>query len=130
MNQKLSHKTLCGYLTLLREVVGSKQYYPPSHVLFFNSRSFYCYFSRYPCGKDTVGGVLKKMEKCIPLAFTTESIRLFLSAYDDTEDTAKIDSFMESSKADFLLLLSYSADDEERWHAVTELCEGLRVNNQ
>ena len=130
MNEPISHNTLCGYLSLLRNIVTEESNYPPPHVIFFDNRSFYHYFSGCSCGQDTVEVILEKMEACIPLAFTTQSIDLFLSACESTETYNRTTSFMESSKADFLLLLNHAANDDECWLCVAQLCENLRQQNQ
>lgn len=127
---QLSRKTLCGYLYLLRDLMVEKTNFPPKQVIFFNSRSLYLYLVNRPCGGSTVGEILRTIEHCIPLAFTMESISLFLDACEEVEREDKALTFMESSKADFLLLLGYSAQDKERWDSVLALCDQLRQQNQ
>jgi hypothetical protein len=129
MKQALSHKKLCGYLNLLRETMTDGRNFPPSHVCFFDSRSFYYYFAKCPCGDETVEEILIQMEPCIPLAITEESLQLFLSAYKEEDSPYLAHSFLESSKADFLLLIRHAAKDDGQWHAVMTLCEGLRLKN-
>ena len=80
MNQTLSRKDLCGYLSLLRKEMRERELFPAPNVIFLNSRALYHYLSRQACGNDTIGGILKKIETCIPLAVTEESFSLFLSA--------------------------------------------------
>lgn len=130
MQQSISRRTLCGYLNLLRNVMEDESNFPPRHVKFFNTRSLYLYLEQQPCGKSTVGDVLKKIEHCIPLAFSLESIDLFLSACENSDSAQKAASFMESSKADFLLLIGYAASDQKNWQAVSGLCEELRTQTQ
>lgn len=129
MKQSISRNELCGYLNLLRETMTDGRNFPPSHVRFFDSRSFYYYFSKRPCGDETVEEVLIEMENCIPLAITEESLQLFLSAYKKDDCPYLAHSFLESSKADFLLLIRHSAKDDGKWQAVSSLCEGLRQKN-
>lgn len=129
MKQSISRKELCGYLTLLRESMTDGRNFPPSHVRFFDSRSFYYFFSKCPCGSETVEEVLLQMEDCIPLAITEESLQLFLSAYQKDTSPYLTHSFLESSKADFLLLVRHAAKDDGQWQAVITLCEGLRQKN-
>ncbi|MFV0313608.1 MAG: hypothetical protein ACK5I7_00740 [Anaerotignum sp.] len=129
LKQTISRKELCGYLNLLRKTMTDPKNFPPSHVHFFNSRSFYYYFSKCPCGSETVEEILLQMESCIPLAITDESLQLFLSAYNEEDSPYLAHSFLESSKADFLLLLRHAADDDGKWRAVIMLCDGLREKN-
>lgn len=129
LKQSISRKELCGYLNLLRETMTDGRNFPPSHVRFFDSRSFYYYFSKCPCGDETVEEVLIQMENCIPLAITEESLQLFLSAYKKEKSPYLAHSFLESSKADFLLLVRHAAKDDGKWQAVMTLCEGLRLKN-
>lgn len=130
MKQSISRKELCGYLNLLRETMTDGRNFPPAHVLFYDSRSFYYYFSKCLCGNQTVEEILIQMEQCIPLAITEDSLQLFLSAYKEEDSAYFSHSFMESSKADFLLLIRHAANDNGKWHAVIALCEGLRQKNQ
>ncbi|MEA5058091.1 hypothetical protein SDC9_148960 [bioreactor metagenome] len=129
MKQSISHKELNGYLDLLRDTMTDGRNFPPAHVLFFDSRSFYYYFAKCPCGNKTVEEILLQMESCIPLAITEESLQLFLSAYKEKDSNYFAHSFLESSKADFLLLIRHTAEDEGKWHAVINLCDGLRQKN-
>jgi len=129
MKETISRNELCGSLNLLRNTMTDGRNFPPSHVLFFDSRSFYYYFAKCPCGNKTVEEILLEMENCIPLAITEESLHLFLSAYKEKESNYLAHSFLESSKADFLLLIRHTAEDDARWRAVITLCEGLRQKN-
>lgn len=128
MNQTISRKELCGYLSLLRKELGERDLFPAPNVIFLNSRALYHHLAKQTCGNDTIGGILKKIENCIPLAVTEESFSLFLSACrkPKAEGTR---SFLESSKADFLLLVHQTAKDEQQWQALTALCEKLRQRN-
>ena len=128
MNQTLSRKDLCGYLSLLRKELREKDLFPAPNVIFLNSRALYHYLSRQTCGSDTIGDILKKIETCIPLAVTEESFSLFLSACREPK-TERTRSFLESSKADFLLMVHQTAKDEQQWQALTALCEKLRQRN-
>ena len=128
MNQTISRKDLCGYLSLLRNQIGGQELFPAPNVIFLNSRALYHYLSRQTCGSDTIGGILKKIETCIPLAVTEESFSLFLSAWREPI-TERTRSFLESSKADFLLMVHQTAKDDQQWLALTALCEKLRQRN-
>ena len=86
------------------------------------------HLAKQPCEGDTIGGILKKIETCIPLAVTEESFSLFLSACKEPK-TERTRNFLESSKADFLLLVHQTAKDEQQWRALTALCEKLRQRN-
>lgn len=128
MNQTISRKDLCGYLSLLRNQIGGQELFPAPNVIFLNSRALYHHLAKQPCNGDTIGGILKKIETCIPLAVTEESFSLFLSACREPK-TERTRSFLESSKADFLLLVHQTAKDEQQWRALTALCEKLRQKN-
>lgn len=128
MNQTISRKDLCGYLSLLRNQIGGQELFPAPNVIFLNSRALYHHLAKQPCDGDTIGGILKKIETCIPLAVTEESFSLFLSACREPK-TERTRSFLESSKADFLLLVHQTAKDEQQWRALTALCEKLRQKN-
>ena len=128
MNQTISRKDLCGYLSLLRKEIGGRELFPAPNVIFINSRAFYHYLKKQPCGKDTIGGILKKIETCIPLAVTEESFSLFLSACKEPK-SERTRNFLESSKADFLLMVHHAAKDDLQWEALTILCETLRQRN-
>lgn len=128
MNQTISRKDLCGYLSLLRNQIGGQELFPAPNVIFLNSRALYHHLAKQPCEGDTIGGILKKIETCIPLAVTEESFSLFLSACREPK-TERTRSFLESSKADFLLLVHQTAKDEQQWRALTALCEKLRQKN-
>ena len=128
MNQPISRKDLCGYLSLLRNQIGGQELFPAPNVIFLNSRALYHHLAKQPCDGDTIGGILKKIETCIPLAVTEESFSLFLSACREPK-TERTRSFLESSKADFLLLVHQTAKDEQQWRALTALCEKLRQKN-
>lgn len=128
MNQTISRKDLCGYLSLLRNQIGGQELFPAPNVIFLNSRALYHHLAKQPCDGDTIGGILKKIETCIPLAVTEESFSLFLSACREPK-TERTRSFLESSKADFLLLVHQTAKDEQQWRALTALCEKLRQRN-
>ena len=77
MNQTLSRKDLCGYLSLLRKEMIGRNLFPAPNVIFLNSRALYHHLAKQPCAGDTIGGILKKIETCIPLAVTEESFSLF-----------------------------------------------------
>lgn len=128
MNQTISRKDLCGYLSLLRNALTEQDLFPAPNVIFLGSRALYHHLAKQPCDGDTIGGILKKIETCIPLAVTEESFSLFLSACREPK-TERTRSFLESSKADFLLLVHQTAKDEQQWRALTELCEKLRQKN-
>ncbi|WP_405727200.1 hypothetical protein [Anaerotignum sp.] len=128
MNQTISRKDLCGYLSLLRNTLTEQDLFPAPNVIFLGSRALYHHLAKQPCDGDTIGGILKKIETCIPLAVTEESFSLFLSACKEPK-TERTRNFLESSKADFLLLVHQTAKDEQQWRALTELCEKLRQKN-
>ena len=128
MNQTLSRKDLCGYLSLLRNQLGGQELFPAPNVIFMNSRALYHHLAKQNCGENTVGEVLKKIETCIPLAVTEESFSLFLSACKEPK-AERTRNFLESSKADFLLLVHQSAKDEQQWAALTTLCEKFLQRN-
>ena len=128
MNQPISRKELCGYLSLLRKELAERELFPAPNVIFLNSRALYHHLAKQPCGNDTIGGILQKIETCIPLAVTEESFSLFLSACREPK-TERTRSFLESSKADFLLMVHQTAKDELQWAALTALCEKLRQRN-
>ena len=128
MNQPISRKTLCGYLSLLRKELAGRELFPAPNVIFLNSRALYHHLAVLPCGGDTIGGILKKIETCIPLAVTEESFSLFLSACREPK-AERTENFLESSKADFLLMVHQTAEDEDAWQTLTALCEKLRQRN-
>ena len=128
MNQTISRKDLCGYLSLLRKELAERELFPAPNVIFLNSRALYHHLAKQPCGDDTIGGILQKIETCIPLAVTEESFSLFLSACREPK-TERTRTFLESSKADFLLMVHQTAKDELQWAALTALCEKLRQRN-
>ena len=128
MNQPISRKELCGYLSLLRKELAERELFPAPNVIFLNSRALYHHLAKLPCGDDTIGGILQKIETCIPLAVTEESFSLFLSACREPK-TERTRTFLESSKADFLLMVHQTAKDELQWAALTALCEKLRQRN-
>ena len=128
MNHTISRKDLCGYLSLLRNALTEQDLFPAPNVIFLGSRALYHHLAKQPCDGDTIGGILKKIETCIPLAVTEESFSLFLSACREPK-TERTRSFLESSKADFLLLVHQTAKDEQQWRVLTELCEKLRQKN-
>lgn len=129
VQQTISRKALCGYLSLLREQIGGQTLFPAPNVIFLNSRSLYHHLAKQPCGAATVGEILKKIETCIPLAVTEDSFSLFLSACREPK-TERTLHFLESSKADFLLLIHQTAGNETEWQALTTLCEALRQKTQ
>ena len=128
MNQPISRKELCGYLSLLRKELAERELFPAPNVIFLNSRALYHHLAKQPCGNDTIGGILQKIETCIPLAVTEESFSLFLSACREPK-TERTRTFLESSKADFLLMVHQTAKDELQWATLTALCEKLRQRN-
>ena len=121
MTESISRKELCGYLSLLRRQLAGQS-------LFLNSRALYHHLARQTCGGITVGEILQKIETCIPLAVTEESFSLFLSVCKEPK-AERTRSFLESSKADFLLLIHQTAENEPQWCALTALCEKLRQRN-
>ena len=128
MNQPISRKDLCGYLSLLRKELAERELFPAPNVIFLNSRALYHHLAKQSCGDDTIGGILQKIETCIPLAVTEESFSLFLSACREPK-TERTRTFLESSKADFLLMVHQTAKDDLQWAALTALCEKLRQRN-
>ncbi|MBR5816369.1 MAG: hypothetical protein IKY38_02970 [Anaerotignum sp.] len=129
MHQPISRKDLCGYLSLLRKTMGETELFPAPNVIYLNNRALYHQLANIPCGDDTIGGILQKIETCLPLAVTKESFALFLSACKEP-DAERTRSFLESSKADFLLMIHQTTKDEEQWSALTDLCENLRQKNK
>ena len=129
MHQPISRKDLCGYLSLLRKTMRETDLFPAPNIIYLNNRALYHQLAKIPCGNDTIGGILQKIETCIPLAVTKESFSLFLSVCKEPE-AERIRSFLESSKADFLLMVHQTATDEEQWSALTDLCENLRQKNK
>ena len=95
----ISRKTLCGCFSLLRQSLNNWQ---AGNLYFLNSHALYHHLSALPCGKDTVGGILTQMESCIPMALTTDSLEKFLLA----KNHAEAEDFLESTKTDFLFLVS------------------------
>ena len=104
MTESISRKELCGYLSLLRRQLAGQSLFPAPNVIFLNSRALYHHLARQTCGGITVGEILQKIETCIPLAVTEESFSLFLSVCKEPK-AERTRSFLESSKADFLLLI-------------------------
>ena len=129
MQQPISRKDLCGYLSLLRKTIVETELFPAPNIIYLNNRGLYHHLAKVPCGGDTIGGILKKIETCIPLAVTKESFALFLSACQEPK-AERTRSFLESSKADFLLMIHQTAKDEAQWSALTDLCEKLRQRNE
>ena len=129
MHQQISRKDLCGYLSLLRKTIGETDLFPAPNIIYLNNRALYHQLAKVPCGDDTIGAILQKIETCIPLAVTKESFALFLSACKEPE-AERTRNFLESSKADFLLMVHQTAKDEEQWSALTDLCEKLRQRNK
>ena len=128
MTESISRKDLCGYLSLLRRQLAGQSLFPAPNVIFLNSRALYHHLARQTCGGITVGEILQKIETCIPLAVTEESFSLFLSVCKEPK-AERTRSFLESSKADFLLLIHQTAENEPQWCALTALCEKLRQRN-
>ena len=128
MNEAISRKDLCGYLSLLRSQICGQTLFPAPNLIFLNSRALYHYLAKQTCGNATVGEILKKIETCIPLAVTEESFALFLSACKEPR-AERTRQFLESSKADFLLLIHQTAENKQQWEALTALCERLRQKN-
>ncbi len=128
MTESISRKDLCGYLSLLRRQIAGQSLFPAPNVIFLNSRALYHYLAKQTCGGTTVGEILRKIETCIPLAVTEESFSLFLSACKEPK-AERTRTFLESSKADFLLLIHQTAENEPQWRALTALCEKLRQRN-
>ena len=117
MTESISRKELCGYLSLLRRQLAGQSLFPAPNVIFLNSRALYHHLARQTCGGITVGEILQKIETCIPLAVCKEP------------KAERTRSFLESSKADFLLLIHQTAENEPQWCALTALCEKLRQRN-
>ncbi len=130
MIKTLSRNELCGYLSLLRRQIGGQELFPAPNVIYLNSRALYHHLAKQVCGKnaETIGEILDKIETCIPLAVTEESFSLFLSACREPK-AERTRTFLESSKADFLLLIHQTAENEQQWKALTTLCEKLRQRN-
>lgn len=127
MTESISRKELCGYLSLLRRQLAGQSLFPAPNV--FSSTAVRSTSSaRQTCGGITVGEILQKIETCIPLAVTEESFSLFLSVCKEPK-AERTRSFLESSKADFLLLIHQTAENEPQWCALTALCEKLRQRN-
>ena len=114
MTESISRKELCGYLSLLRRQLAGQSLFPAPNVIFLNSRALYHHLARQTCGGITVGEILQKIETCIPLAVTEESFSLFLSVCKEPK-AERTRSFLESSKADFLLLIHQTAENEPQW---------------
>ena len=129
MQQTISRKELCGYLSLLRKTIRETDLFPAPNIIYLNNRALYHHLAKVSCGDDTIGGILKKIETCIPLAVTKESFSLFLSACQEPK-AERTRSFLESSKADFLLMIHQAEKDEAQWSALTDLCEKLRQRNK
>ena len=128
MNQTLSRKDLCGYLSLLQHTLSEQELFPAPNVIFLGNRALYHHLAKQPCGNDTIGGILQKIETCIPLAVTEESFSLFLSACREPRNE-RTRCFLESSKADFLLMVYQTVNDTQQWNELTALCEKLRQRN-
>ena len=103
MTESISRKELCGYLSLLRRQLAGQSLFPAPNVIFLNSRALYHHL-------------------------TEESFSLFLSVCKEPK-AERTRSFLESSKADFLLLIHQAAENEPQWCALTALCEKLRQRN-
>lgn len=129
MHHALSHHALCAYLSLLRRTLAGQTLFPAPNVIFLNNRALYHHLAGQPCGGQTIGEILNQIETCIPLAVTEESFALFLSACKEPK-AERTRSFLESSKADFLLLLHQIAENEDQWAALLVLCEKLRQRNK
>jgi len=131
MNHQISHKQLYSYLEQLKQAIV--RYSTLENTIYLNSHSFYTCVKDYPCGKnETIGSLLKKIEQCIPFSLTDESFSLFLSAYEQ-ESPNKMESlrqgFVESCKADFLLLL-FHCKTESDWDSIRNACENLRTKDR
>lgn len=115
----ISRKTLCGCFSLLRQSLNDWQ---AGNLYFLSSRALYHHLSTLPCGKTTIGDMLSRIESCIPMALTTDSLEKFLLANSPEE----AEDFLESTKADFLFLLLAAGKDDVLWQHVLDVCENLR----
>lgn len=120
--QKISQGMLCCYLQWLRSTLIQWEQRTKGKVLFFNNQCFYAQMAALSCGAETVASILEKMEGCIPLALSEESLCRFLCA--STKEEAK--AFLQSSKADFLWLLLQAKEDMALWNALFDTCDALR----
>lgn len=119
---KISQSTLYCYLQWLRTTLIQWEQRTKGKILFFNNQCFYAQMAALSCGAETVASVLEKMEGCIPLALSEESLCRFL--YASTKEEAK--AFLQSGKADFLLLLWAAKEDVVLWNTVFDTCDALR----
>lgn len=131
MNQKISQKQLYSYLEQLKQAIAS--YSGLENTIYLNSHAFYACVKDYLCENgQTIGTLLKHIEQCIPFSLTDDSFSLFLSAYEQ-ENPKKMEAlrqgFVESCKADFLLLLFHCKTDSD-WASVRNTCENLRVKHR
>ncbi len=130
MYPTISKEELKKHLGNLRETMTDGRNFPPSHVHFLNTMSFYAHFAKCPCGSNTVAETLQEMKHCIPLALTKTSLDHFLAACKQPPSPKFTERYLEHCKADFLLLLYRSANDSEQWQSVFQLCDSLRLQIQ
>lgn len=121
-HKNMSQDMLCCYLQWLRNTLMQWEQRTKGKVLFLNNQCFYAQMATLSCGAETVASVLEKMESCIPLALSEESLCRFLCA--STKEEAR--AFLQSSKADFLWLLLAAKEDTTLWNALFDTCDTLR----
>lgn len=108
MTESISRKDFAAIYLFCADSLAGQSLFPAPNVIFLNSRALYHHLARQTCGGITVGEILQKIETCIPLAVTEESFSLFLSVCKEPK-AERTRSFLESSKADFLLLIHQTA---------------------
>ncbi|WP_317854005.1 hypothetical protein [Chakrabartyella piscis] len=130
LNPKISKEELQHHLQNLYETMTDGRNFPPAHVHFLNTLSFYIHFAKCPCGAGTVAETLTQIQHCIPLALTKKSLNQFLLACKKPPSPQFTKGYLEHCKADFLLLVYHSTKQPEQWNAISSLCENLRLQMQ
>lgn len=126
----ISKKELEMHLKNLKETMTDGRNFPPAHVHFLNTMSFYAHFAKCPCGNKTVAQTLQEMKHCIPLALTKSSLERFLTACKQPPSRDFTNDYLEHCKADFLLVLYHSTKNPDQWQALFQLCDSLRLQIQ
>lgn len=130
----ISKKELLKYLNDIKNCMIQESNTSSDNLLFLNNDSFYEYYKNKVCISEannlqtyTISDILNIIENFIPLALKKKSLDVFLATCNEEDSPYILKSFLKSSKIEFLQLINYSKDDEEKWNEVCIICETLRL---
>lgn len=126
----LSKSELENHLNEIKDCIIKEISKTPKNISFLNSDAFYDYYKDKTTKSNiSIEATLNIIEDYIPLAIKKNTLDIFLANCKAEDSPYILQSFLHSSKVEFIQLIDYSKNDKEKWNEVCILCESLRLKH-